>query len=229
MNKPLFLGAGILLALIAGVVWFFFPRTVRSPSPTAPERLLVEDNAATSSDAKAVPANPPNNPATHPLPLVKGDSIVSWDFKGAYTDNPELVAKAGSEIKRLSGLLATATSSAMVLLVGIANDYELLGKGKEQYEYLGRAVRANPENGLPWHNLGVLLERLGALETARIAYERSTLLQPQLSVYQYAYLEFLIQNMKDDTMGIEKAFSAAEASLGSDSYLAYLRDGLQKQ
>lgn len=228
MNKPLFLGVGILLVLIAGIVWFFFPRTARSPSPTAPERLLVETDAATSSDIKAVPVNPPNNPVTPPLPLVKGDSVISWDFKGAYTDNPELVAKAESEIKRLSNLLAAATSSAMILSVGIANQYELLGDGKKQYEYLERAARTNPENGLPWHNLGVLMERLGAIRTARIAYEKSTLVQPELKLYHYAYIEFLTSRTKDDTANIEKAFSFAEKNIGKTQYLIELRAEWEK-
>ena len=47
--------------------------------------------------------------------------------------------------------------------------------------------------GLAWHNLGVLLSRLGALQTARIAYEKATLVEPQISSYHYAYIEFLIQ------------------------------------
>jgi tetratricopeptide (TPR) repeat protein len=165
----------------------------------------------------------PSRPVSHPLPLAKGDIISSWDFQGVYTDKPELVAKAQDEIARLSGLLAAATSSKMILLVGIANQYELLGKGKEQYDYLGRAVRTDAASSLPWHNLGVLMERFGAYQTARIAYEKATTLQPQFSFYHFAYLEFLTARMKDDTVDIEKAFAAAEANLGKVSYLLELR------
>lgn len=174
-------------------------------------------------DVKAVSVTPIKRQSQTSFALADGDSIASWDFKGAYTGNQELVAKAESEIKRLSGQLETATSSAMILSIGIANQYELLGDGKNQYDYLTRAIQAGPENGLPWHNLGVLMERLGATQTASVAYEKSTLLQPELAVYHYAYLEFLIQNMKNDTARIEKAFAAAEGNIGPKQYLAELR------
>lgn len=230
MNRTqVFLAIGAVLVLIAVAVWLSFPRTAISPSPAVSEPPPAEASTATPPSTKVVPVNPTSTNILHPLPLAKGDSIALWDFKGAYTGNPELVAKAQTEIKRLSVLLTATTSSVMELSVSIANDYELLGQGREQYEYLGRAIRADRTIGLPWHNLGVLMERLGAFTTARTAYEKATLLQPQLSVYQYAYLEFLIRNMKNDTAGIEKAFSAAEASLGNDSYVAYLLDEWQKQ
>lgn len=216
--------AGIAIALVAIGVWQFSPRAAVSPSvtnqlPPAP----AETGSATSSQTGATPPATGSSPVSHPLPLAKGDTVASWSFKGAYTGNPELTAKAQGEIARLSGLLATATSSKMILSVGIANQYELLGAGAQQYDYLGRAVRADAVNGLPWHNLGVLMERLGALETARIAYEKSTLLQPELKFYQYAYLDFLITRMKGDTASIERAFAAAEKSIGQTPYLLELR------
>ena len=218
--------AGVLFVVAAaGAVWFLFPRNAVAPLPSASEALLVENAVVASSTPKSVVVN---RPVSHPLPLAKGDSIASWDFKGAYTGNPELVAKAQAEIKRFSDLLATATSSSMILSVAIANEYELLGKGKEQYDYLGRAVRSDAKNGLPWHNLGVLMERLHAYETARIAYERSATFQPQSSLYHYAYLEFLLQNMKSDTADIEKAFTAAETNLGKTPYLLELRAKWEK-
>lgn len=230
MNRTrLILSIGALFVVIVVALWLFFPRTAVSPSATLTLSPPAETVVATSSEIKDVPVNPPKTIALNPLPLAKGDRIVSWDFKGAYTNNPELTAKAQAEIERLSGPLSIATSSAMILSVGIANQYELLGDGKNQYVYLERAVRADALNGLPWHNLGVLMERLGALATARIAYEKSTLVQPQIPMYQYAYLEFLLQYMKDDTAGIEKAFTVAEKHIGSDSYLTYLRDAWKAQ
>lgn len=231
MNKiKLLIIGGVLIVFALGAAQFLSPRQAVSPTlPVATSTPSEQVSATTAPITTTATVSITKKPVADSLLIVAGDSIASWDFRGAYTDNPELVAKAQTEIKRLSDLLNTATSSAMILSVGIANQYELLGDGKKQYEYLERAIRTNPENGLPWHNLGVLMERLGAYATARIAYERSALLQPQLSVYQYAYLEFLIQNMKDDVVGIEKAFSAAEESLDSDSYLAYLRDGWKKQ
>jgi tetratricopeptide (TPR) repeat protein len=224
-RNTLFIIVVVLILFAAGVAQFLFPRTAVSPPQTVFQQpLTTATNTPASLDVKAVSVSQTTaSPAQTSFAVVQGDTIVLWDFKGAYTDNPELEAKAQGEISRLSGLLATATSSKMILSVGIANQYELLGDGKKQYEYLGRAIQASPENGLPWHNLGVLMERLGALQTARVAYEKATLVHPNLSVYQYAYVEFLIQYMKDDTTGIEKAFAWAEKNIGNAQYLTELR------
>ena len=209
-----FLLIGVLLFGAIGLVGLFFPRLVSSPTLFPLEERIATSMPVLETETKAVADDRPVAALQHPLPLVDGDSISSWDFKGAYTGNPELEAKAKGEITRYSGLLTTATSSKMILLIATANEYELLGKGKDQYEYLGRAVRADSVNGLPWHNLGVLMERLHAYETARIAYKKAATLQPQFAFYHFAYLEFLIQNMKTRTDVIEDAFSAAEKNLG---------------
>ncbi len=223
---------GVVLIMSAtGIAQFLSARPAVSPTMTTTATSTPEQNVSTTT-APVIPVTNTNkdtkNPAPHPLPLASADKIVSWDFKGAYADNPELVAKAENEIKRLSDLLATATSSYMILAVGIANQYELLGDGKNQYEYLERAIRTNPENGLPWHNLGVLMERLVAYETARIAYEKSTLVQPEFKFYHYAYIEFLTSRTKDDSVNIERAFSFAEKNIGKTQYLAELRAEWEK-
>lgn len=236
MNKTwLIIVGGVLIIFAAGIAQFFFPRSAVSPtSPTAtstpeqngaaPQLDANTDSAISTDTAK----NVPDSPALHPLPLAEGDTVVLWNFKGAYADSPELTAKAQNEIERLSGQLATATSSAMILSVGIANQYELLGDGEKQYAYLERAIRTNVRNGLPWHNLGVLMERLGAFNTARTAYEKSTLAQPELQFYHYAYLEFLTSRMKDDAVSIGKAFATAEKGIGQTPYLLELRAEWEK-
>jgi len=221
---------GVLIIVIAGAAQFLFPRSAVSPIiPTAtstPEQNISTTTTPVTSvtDVKITQ----RSSTAYSLSFVEGESITEWDFKGAYTGNPELVAKAQGEINRLSEELTTATSSAMILSVGIANQYELLGDGKKQYEYLERAIRTNPENGLPWHNLGVLIERLGAYKTARTAYEKSTFVQPEFKFYHYAYIEFLISRMKDDTAVIEKAFKFAEDNIGKTSYLVELRTEWQR-
>lgn len=236
MNKTwLIIIGGVLIIFAAGIAQFFFPRSAVSPtSPTAtstPEQngaapqLDTKTDSVISADATK---NVPDSPALHPFPLAKGDTVVSWNFKGAYADSPELTRKAQNEIERLSGQLATATSSAMILSVGIANQYELLGDGEKQYAYLERAIRTNVRNGLPWHNLGVLMERLGAFNTARTAYEKSTLVEPESKFYHYAYLEFLTSRMKDDAVSIEKAFTTAEKSIGQTPYLLELHAEWEK-
>lgn len=230
MNKiKLLIIGGVLIVFALSVTQFLSPR--QAVSPTLSMATATPEQSTTTKLAVATTmVNIIKHPATNPLPIVDGDTLTSWNFIGAYTNSPELIAKANAEIKRITDFLGKGIYTDTSIYVGIANQYELIGDGKKQYDFLIQAVRAGGiESGLPWHNLGVLMERLGAFKTARVAYEKATLLQPQLSVYQYAYLEFLIRNIKDDTAGIEKAFSAAEASLGNDSYLAYLRDGWGKQ
>lgn len=230
---------GIVVALVIIGAWQFYARTDTSPSTSIQSEssssastgnatsTMASADGTTSPDVLA-PQNPISQPAAHPLPIAVGDRVISWEFKGAYTGNPELVAKAQTEINRLTEELKTATSSAMILSVGIANQYELLGKGKEQYDYLGRAIQADVAHSLPWHNLGVLLERLGAYQTARIAYEKATQLQSEVKLYHYAYLEFLMSRMKENTAAIEKAFTFAEAKIGITTYLLDLRAQWEK-
>lgn len=226
MNRiQVIFGICIILVLAVSAIWQFFGRTAM-PEPSSPAVLkppTMESNVPAMLDIHEVSVTSADRPVQTSFAMAEGDSITSWDFKGAYTDNPELAAKAQNEISRLSGLLAATTSSAMILSVGIANQYELLGNGARQYEYLVRAIQTGTADGLPWHNLGVLLERLGAMETARIAYREATFLQPSFKQWHYAYLEFLTTRMKNDAADIEKAFAAAEKNLGPDSDILQLR------
>lgn len=221
MTKKLWLIAGVGLIALAALGGLQYASTkIPAPESPAPEASISDSLLlqATESVSTTTSVSPASKPLIAKFQLNPADTIVSWDFAGAYANTPELVAKAEVEIKRLSVLLDTATSSATILSVGIANQYELLGDGKKQYEYLERAIKAdvNVTSGLPWHNLGVLMERLGALETARAAYEKSTLVQP-IKFYHYAYLEFLTTRMKDDAADIEKEFAAAIQNLGQDT------------
>ncbi|MCR4334091.1 MAG: tetratricopeptide repeat protein [Patescibacteria group bacterium] len=219
-NRLLIIGAGVIV-LATAAIQFAFPRTAVSPIVTEPQTTT----ATTTAPTTAVDSTPALNvtgvtvstsvPATQKLPsIAKGDTIASWDFKGAYADVPDLTLKAQVEIARLSSFVGEGTYPDVTLYVGIANQYDLLGDGKQEYAYLGRAIEADGAiSGLPWHNLGVLMERLGALETARVAYEKATLVQP-LKQWYYAYLEFLTTRMKDDIVDIEKTFATAQKNIG---------------
>lgn len=222
-KKWIIIISGAVILFAAGTAQLLFPRTAISPSKTVSEPL-VENNSATSSDAIQVTANVSTNKKTSDVPsIAKGESVSSWDFKGVYADDPKLIAKADAEISRLLGLIGKGTYPDMSLYVGIANQYELLGDGKQQYDYLSRAIGVSGGvSGLPWHNLGVLMERLRALETARVAYEKSTIVQPEFKFYHYAYLDFLIARMKDNATAIEKEYTSAIANLGQDADILQL-------
>ena len=161
---------------------------------------------------------------THPLPLAQGETVASWNFIGPYKDGGELEKRATDEIVRLKGLLGSGEFPDYQILVGIAGQYELLGDGKSTYEYLGRAIKANSETGLAWHNLGVLLARLKAPQTARIAYTKAIEAQP-LPLYHTARLDFLIDYFPDDRGGVEAAFTDAVAALGEAPFVLEKKAG----
>ena len=218
MNKRWLITGGLLIVLILGATQLLSPRSAVSPT--------LQEATSTSGQSISTPTPPvittatvniTNHSSTSTPKIAVGDNVASWDFVGTYANDPELITKAQTEIKRLSGLIGKGTYPDVSLYVGIANQYELLGKGKQQYEYLDRAIKASGTTGLPWHNLGVLMERLGALETARIAHKESTLIQPELKQWHYSYLEFLTTRMKENVTDIEKEFAAALKNLGQDA------------
>jgi tetratricopeptide (TPR) repeat protein len=125
------------------------------------------------------------------LQLQAGDAVTIWDFKGAYTGSGELTKRATDEITRLKGLFGTKEATAYELYVSIANQYDLLGDGKNELAYLEKALAIDAEHtGLAWYNAGVLYERLGAYHTARFAFEHAAEAQP-IPQYQSALSDFL--------------------------------------
>ena len=226
MNKiKLLIIGGVLVVFALGITQFLSPRQAVSPTlPTATSALEQNVSTTTSLIISTTTVNIVKRPIVNPLPIAKGDVVSSWNFVGAYTNNPELIAKADVEIKRITDLLGKGTYTDMSIYVGIANQYELIGDGKKQYDFLIQAVKdGGTTSGLPWHNLGVLMERLDALETARIAYEKATLVQQQFKFYHYAYLEFITKQMKDDVVNIEKAFTAANKYFATDADIIQMR------
>jgi len=233
ITKKHWLGAVVGLALAiaaAAAVGLFAPRHADAPQPGVSESSLIETGAATTSESEVAPISATASVSSSrstvaPPSIIKGDTISSWSFKGVYADSPELVAKADAEIKRLTDLVGRGGEYPDVsIYVGIANQYDLFGDGKQEYDYLVRAISSNGGvSGLPWHNLGVLMEKLGAPLTARVAYQNATLVQPKLKQWHFAYLEFLTTRMKDDVTDIEKAFAAAFANIGQDADILYMQ------
>lgn len=163
---------------------------------------------------------------SHPLPLAEGDMIESWEWKGTYKDGAELEARATAEIARLEGLFGNPENDPTdySIHVSLANQYELLGDGKNSYEHLGRAAAIDPTGtGLAWHNLGNLMERLGALNTARIAFASAVKAQPQIEQYHIAHIRFLIKHFSDDSAVIEAAFNGAIEQFESPAVIFQLR------
>ena len=148
----------------------------------------------------------------HPFPLQPGERVASWELEGSHNDNGELEAGVLAEIARLEGMLGKGEESDYILYVGIANQHHLLGDGQKENEYLGRALTIDADKtGLAWHNMGQLLARLGALESAKVAFERAIAAEPHIIQYHRAYIDFLRWYMPED----EEALAAAQAVLSS--------------
>lgn len=223
------IGLGIGALVVAGATQFMLPRRAEAPQPSTGQMPIFEASSTTTSDAEIAPLSATvsltesRSIIASPM-VVAGDTIVSWDFDGVYEGNQELIAKADAEIARLNNLLGKGDYADTALYVALANQYRLLGDGKREYDYLTRAIsEGGGTTGLPWHNLGVLMERLGALQTAQGAYETSVRIQPEFKFYQLAYLTFLTTRMKGEAVSIEKAFADALSNLGQDAEVLALR------
>ncbi|OGG49950.1 hypothetical protein A2763_00315 [Candidatus Kaiserbacteria bacterium RIFCSPHIGHO2_01_FULL_54_36] len=158
------------------------------------------------------------------IEFVLKDKIENWQLKGLYTGNKDLEKKAHADIERLNGLFGGEEFTDYILYVSIAGQYEFLGDGAKEYEYLLRAIEEDStKTGLAWYNLGTLLVRLGAFNDARVAFSNAATVQPDVDQYSTRHLEFLTQQFPNDKEAIEKAFTAASAVLGESPTLLEIR------
>lgn len=129
-------------------------------------------------------------------PLAGGDTVTSWRWNGAYADGATKQRQTGQEIVRLKALLGKNSAKDYEILVGIASQYELLGDGKTAYHYLSQAIAKDHSRGLAYMNMGQLMESLGALETARAAYDAAVKAEPKSGVYISARDSFYARHPK---------------------------------
>lgn len=209
---------GVYLAILAvifilggGIWWTNKHQTPATPTETVATSSPSTDATSSTRGGSVQPVVPKSStpspaPAVKPtFSLVPGDEPVSWYFVGTYNDGGQLEARATSEIQRMKGLLNSGTFTNYELYVSIANQYELLGDGKQEYIYLNYALAIDStKTGLAWHNMGKLLERVGSYKSARVAYDAMIAAQTT-SQYIRARLEFLKAYMPEDTDAITQA------------------------
>ena len=218
---------GIYAAVAAGIVvvalgaWWINSNR----GPTAPTEAVATSTESVSTTTSSTPTpvqtspspvavqKPAPAPAAKPaFSLVPGDEPASWYFVGTYSDGGQLEARADAEVQRMKSLLNSGEFTNYELYISIANQYELLGDGKQEYTYLNYALALDStKTGLAWHNMGKLLEKLGAYKSARVAYDRMIQAQP-ISQYVRARLEFLKAHMPEDTDAIKQAEADLAAS-----------------
>ena len=228
MNKEYGIYAGAAVALIilaAGIWWITKDRASAPPVETAatssaPSSLLTATSSKTTvvqkspSTAASTPTKSPTSTSPAPFALAPGETVASWNFPGSYKDGGQLEASRNAIIADMKQLLNAGATNTYELNVSIANQYELLGDGQNEYTYLQKALALDStKTGLAWHNMGKLLEKLGAYKSARVAYDH--MIQVQLTKqYALARLEFLKAHMPEDT----NAIAQAEADLSASTW-----------
>jgi len=215
MNTRYVLGGIGIVLLAVGIWWMGANQTSVVPVETvatSTEPVTTSTPSSSNPPVQPVAQQQPTSPTPVPFALASGETVASWNFAGSYKDGGTLEARANADITRLKGLLNSDTYTKYELYVSIANQYELLGDGKQEFTYLNYALAIDStKTGLAWHNMGKLLERLGAYKSARVAYDRMIQAQPTTQ-YLRARLEFLQARMPEDTAAIAQAEADLSAS-----------------
>ena len=197
-------GIWCVVAILVGLAVYQSLKKSTVPATTSATTTPIENTAPTVETA----TTSATVAAVKPIPVRLLDTVASWNFTNSYTGNAELEKKANTEINRLTGLIGTNQYSDYSLFVSIANQYDLLGDGNNEFVYLKKALAINSNSGgLAWNNLGQLMERLGAFKTAKMAYANAVAAQPNVGSYQEAELKLLTIHFPQDTSAIETAFN----------------------
>ncbi len=139
--------------------------------------------------------------------LSKESLPASWEFMGLY-NTPELIAAAQKNIETLKGKIDDEGADVYDIYLSLAQQYALIGKGEEAYDYLLRAGKQDPGNSLTFQTMGNLMESLKAYPAAEEAYRQATIVQPQILQNHLAFITFYI-GQKADAVKIESAFAFA--------------------
>ena len=139
------------------------------------------------------------------------DVIESWDFKGFYLGNENLEKQARSEIEDLKKIKPNENYNEYTHNIDLASQYYYLGDGKNAYKHLIRAIEIDPDGtSLAYGNMGSLMRDLGALETAKDAFEKAYQIQSN-GFYAEKYTNFLKEYFPEELERvIEEERKAAE-------------------
>lgn len=130
-----------------------------------------------------------------------------WEYKGLYA-TPELVAQTDKNIANLKEKLKESGADKYDLYVSLAQQYMLIGRGEESYEYLLRAGDEDPGNSITFQTMGTLMESLGAQSAAEEAFKQAIVVQPQIVQNHLALIGFYIRQNAEPAE-IDTAFTYA--------------------
>ena len=204
----------IIAILVVLALWWFLKGT--SPAEqTTPSTSATSSTQTTASSTTT--GTPLQNHVVQAPSISTEDTISSWDTKGFDNDNGPKEAAEREAISKLEAMLGKGDD--IQIHISIAQKYDYIGEGELAYKHLSAAITGDVQetSGVAWHNLGVVMEKLGAYHTARTAYEQAIRIQPQLSAFHISRVELMIYHFPKDTVAVEKSFKDAEALFGAES------------
>ena len=217
MNSRTYLTIGILVIVLALLIGLLVSRMPASTPPAGTPDITVSTTtveSATSSPTAAAGQGmvAPHTTTVNPVPVSPTDHTASWSFTGSYTGANAV--KKQAEIATLTSELGTGKYADSDIYTGIGQDYELLGDGQNAYLNYVKAAEADTSLGLALNDIGELMERLGAVNTARAAYQAAVAKEPTVEVYQLAYLSFLRAH-DPSSAATAAAFASAKVALNA--------------
>lgn len=207
--------ADIGLIIIVAAIWFYHMKMRAQVPQSVPSSLAATSTSVVST---TTPSEKKVNVASvGPFPINKADTIVSWDFKGAYTGNATLISQANADSNHLNSLLGKGQYDNYDLYIGIGNDANLIGDGKGAYNAYNHAIAIYPDKGLAYVNLAHLMDELGAYQTAVDAYAKAVAVEPTVLEYHLEQLNYLTQQFPKDNTLLLAAFTAASKQFGDSA------------
>lgn len=193
MEKQWSVAGVVSIAVVLAVFGLWYNQAkVSVPEKQIQESMQSVSTTTAESLQSEVKESVPQKPATtiSKFPINPADTIASWNFKGVYTGNDALIAKANADIAHLKSLIGKGQYNDYDLYIGIGNDYSLMGDGALAYQNYNRATSLYMGKGLAYVNLGHLMDLLGAYRTAADAYAKAAVVEP-IPQYKNAQLDYL--------------------------------------
>ncbi len=202
INKEIVIGSLVAVALIGLIIGLLVWHS--RATPPAFVGLNTSTSTPTSSTASTTnvvitkKSSKPKkisdaNARTKPFSLDTRDTIVSWELSVGNGFSKNVIQ---TKIISLSEKIGKGIYPNYDIYIQIAQEYEMLGDGYNAYKFYLLATKDKPQKALAFNNIGNLLARLGAYNSAHDAYIRATTLEPSVELYWISYLNFIALHEK---------------------------------
>jgi hypothetical protein len=155
------------------------------------------------------------NQTTNPLTLK--ESVASWNLPPVKDPGTSTTTMAHN-VELLQSEIGKGDYADTDLYTDMGNGYVFLGDGKDAYDAYVKAIQASSTNAVAYENAALLLNRVYATSTARMAFAKAVTLAPQTPFFQLAYVEFMTLVFPKDAE-TPTAFANAEKPLEGNKHL----------